>query len=101
MPYYCKTCKQTISEAVYEYSTNRFSIPLCLNHQKMARDDELLSSKDTPDARSLQEEDNARNHAEGLNDSHSRSNLTFEEMKIELSLKDPRAIEIVNGVPST
>lgn len=99
MPYYCSTCKQTISEAVYEYSKSHFSIPLCMNHQNMARDDELLRSNATPNARSLQEEDNARNHAEELNDSRSHSNPTHEEMKIELSLKDPRAIEIVNAVP--
>ena len=99
MPYYCSTCKQTISEAVYEYSKSHFSIPLCMNHQNMARDNELLRSKATPNARSLQEEDNARNHAEEPNDSRSHSNPTPEEMKIELSLKDPRAIEIVNAVP--
>lgn len=70
-----------------------------MNHQNMARDDELLRSKATPNARSLQEEDNARNHAEELNDLRSYSNPIHEEMKIDLFLKDPRAIEIVNAVP--
>ena len=99
MPYYCNICKQTISATVYEYSKSHFGTPLCLNHQDMARDDELLRSKATPDARSLQEEDRARDNAEELNDSRPHSNLANDEMKIELSLKDPRAIEIVNAVP--
>ena len=54
-PYYCNVCKQTISEAVYEYSKSHFGIPLCLDHQESARNDELLRSKATPSARSLQE----------------------------------------------
>jgi hypothetical protein len=34
MRYYCSTCKQTISPAVYEYSTKHFSRPLCMSCQK-------------------------------------------------------------------
>jgi very-short-patch-repair endonuclease len=48
-------CKETISEEVFEYSRLHFGKPLCLNHQKMAKDDKAKSPKITPQARRLSE----------------------------------------------
>jgi very-short-patch-repair endonuclease len=53
MRYYCNVCKETISEEVYEYSKKHFSKPLCMNHQRMLKDDKAHSSKITPQARKL------------------------------------------------
>lgn len=97
-PHHCKTCKKPISQRVYEYSTSHFNMPLCIEHQNMARDYQPLSLKATSDEKSSQE-DGAKNNVEGLNNSCSPPDLKDGEMKIELTLKDQRAIRIVNGVP--
>jgi len=36
MDYYCSSCKEGISEGVYQYSMNHFSKPLCMQHQRTA-----------------------------------------------------------------
>lgn len=36
MGHYCSICKEVISEQVQQYSMNRFSKALCIEHQKTA-----------------------------------------------------------------
>lgn len=45
MRYYCSVCKETISENVYRFSTDRFGAPLCMNHQKTVTAQALKLSK--------------------------------------------------------
>ncbi|MCW4002722.1 MAG: DUF559 domain-containing protein [Candidatus Bathyarchaeota archaeon] len=52
---YCSICKETISEQVFEYSKRYYGKPLCIYHQKMARNADKPQPKITPQARSLSE----------------------------------------------
>lgn len=45
MRYYCSVCKETISENVYRFSTDRFGAALCMNHQKTVTPQALKLSK--------------------------------------------------------
>lgn len=44
MTYYCKVCKQTISERVYDFSMNHFGKSLCIPHQRELKHQKLLCS---------------------------------------------------------
>jgi hypothetical protein len=37
MEYQCSICKETISTQVYDFSMNRFAIPLCMKHQELEK----------------------------------------------------------------
>jgi hypothetical protein len=97
MLYYCNTCKQTITQAEYTYSTNHFRAPLCREHQEIARKSGN-QPKVPPGTKSLDEVIfNSR-----IIDSQSTSTVSApqNQMKIDLLLEDPRAIKIVTNIPT-
>jgi hypothetical protein len=97
-PHRCNTCKTPISQRVYEYSINHFGMPLCMEHQRIARNYEPLPLKSASEMKRL--EDDTKNNAEVPNNAESSADLTEGEIKIELTLKDPRAIKIVEDIPT-
>jgi hypothetical protein len=82
-----------ITQAEYAYSTNYFKIPLCREHQEIARKDGN-HTKVPYGTKSL---DNVIFDSRVLDSSNSST--IQGEMKLEVLLKDPRAIKIVNSVP--
>ena len=42
MEYYCNECKKTITEKVFRFSKNKFTIPLCIEHQQTTKETILL-----------------------------------------------------------
>jgi hypothetical protein len=93
MQYYCNNCKQAITQAEYSYSTNNFRIPLCREHQEKARKNGN-QPKVPPGTKSLDEV---------IFNSRVKDNsisTTKDQMKIELLLRDQRAIKIVNSIPT-
>jgi hypothetical protein len=93
MEYYCNVCKQGISQEVYAYSQKYFRTPLCRDHQKMEREKEA-SSKANLGTKSL---DEVIYNSRVLDNSNSSSMQN--ELKLEILLKDARAIRIAKGVP--
>jgi hypothetical protein len=93
MEYYCNICKHVITQAEYIYSTNLFKTPLCRNHQKIERE-KRISSKAASGTKSL---DEVIFNSRVLDNSSSSSKQ--DEHKLEVVFKDPRAIEIVKGIP--
>ena len=91
MEYYCNVCKQAITQAEYLYSSDKFRIPLCRNHQEVAR--EKVHSKAAPTTKSL---DEVIFNSRVLDNSNSSSMQN--EMKLEVLLKDPRAIKIAKSI---
>jgi hypothetical protein len=94
MNYYCNTCNQLITSAEYDYSTRHFRIPLCREHQEIARRNG--NHAEAPSGtKSL---DDVIFNSRVLD--NSNSNRTQDAMKLEVLLKDPRAIKIVESIPS-
>jgi len=93
MQYYCNVCKQEITQSEYGYSKNNFGTPLCRNHQAIARKKEY-DSKVASGTKSL---DEVIFNSRVLD--NSNSSLKQNEMKLEILLKDPRAIGIAKNIP--
>ena len=93
MQYYCNTCKQEITQAEFAYSTNRFRTPLCREHQEIARKKEKIS-KTASGTKSL---DDVIYNSRVIDNSNSTS--LQNENKLEVVLKDPRAIRIAKAIP--
>lgn len=93
MQYYCSTCKQAITQAEYNYSTSHFRAPLCREHQEIARKNGT-QPKVPSGTKSLDEVIFNSRVIE-----NSKSNTTQDQLKIDLLLKDQRAIRIVNNIP--
>ena len=89
MEYYCNVCKQTINPAERAYSEKIFKIPLCRYHQEIER-----KKSEAAGTKSLDEV---------IYNSRVRDNSSSispqREMKLEVLLKDPRAIVIAKGIP--
>jgi hypothetical protein len=75
------------------YSKNNFRIPLCRGHQEIARE-KGIDSKAASGTKSL---DDVIFSSRVLDNSNSSS--IQNEMKLEVLLKDPRAIKIAKGIP--
>jgi very-short-patch-repair endonuclease len=88
MRYYCNVCKETISEEVYEYSKSHFGKPLCMNHQKIARDDRSSSFRITPQARKLSDALKKRGIRHNLEDydgyKHVDISIPWAKLNIEI-----------------
>jgi hypothetical protein len=93
MEYYCNVCKQCIGPDVYNYSIKYFKTPLCRDHQAATREKER-HSKTVAGTKSL---DEVIFNSRVLENSNSSS--IKNELKIEILLKDPRAIRIAKDVP--
>jgi hypothetical protein len=93
MEYYCNICRQAITQAEYLYSSNKFRIPLCRDHQEIERKKEI-HSKAASTTKSL---DEVIFNSRVLG--NSNSGAIQSEMKLEVLLKDPRAIKVANGIP--
>lgn len=93
MQYYCNSCKQIITEAEYNYSTKHFRIPLCREHQEIAR----KNGNHTKVPHGTKSLDEVIFNSRVLGNSNSNTNQ--DKMKIELLLEDPRAIRIVKSIP--
>jgi hypothetical protein len=93
MEYYCDVCKQSITQAEYGYSKKYLKAPLCRFHQKIEREKET-HSKVASGTKSL---DEVIFNSRVLDNSNSSSMQT--ELKLEVLLKDPRAIKIAENIP--
>lgn len=93
MQYYCNTCKQAITQAEYKYSTNHFRIPLCREHQEIAR----RNGNHTKVPYGTKSLDDVIFNSRVLD--NSNSSTIQGEMKLEVLLKDPRAIKIAKSIP--
>jgi|WetSurMetagenome_2_1015567.scaffolds.fasta_scaffold25937_2 hypothetical protein len=94
MEYYCNICNQSISQEVYAYSQRYFRTPLCRDHQKKEREKEA-SSKAVLGTKSL---DEVIYNSRVMDNSNSSSKQN--ENKLEVVLKDPRAIKIAKAIPT-
>jgi hypothetical protein len=93
MQYYCNTCKQAITQAEFTYSKDHFRIPLCREHQEIARKE----GNHTEVPHGTKSLDDVIFNSRVLD--HSNSSTTKDEMKLEILLKDPRAIKIAENIP--
>lgn len=93
MQYYCNTCKQAINQAEYTYSNRHFRRPLCREHQEIARKNGN-HPKVPSGTKSL---DEVIFNSRVIDNSNPIA--THEHLKIDLVLKDQRAIRIVNNIP--
>jgi hypothetical protein len=93
MSYNCNVCKQLITQAEYLYCKSHFEgVPLCRIHQEIARKERNQSK-----AAGTKSLDDVIYSSRVLNNSDSSS--LQNEMKLEVLLKDPRAIKIAKGIP--
>ncbi|MCW4001339.1 MAG: hypothetical protein NWE93_13980 [Candidatus Bathyarchaeota archaeon] len=93
MEYYCNTCKQAITQAEYTYSTYHFRVPLCREHQEAAR----RNGKQPKVPSGTKSLDEVIFNSRVIN--NQNPSVTQDQMKIELVLKDERALRIVNNIP--
>ena len=93
MQYYCSICNQEITQAEYGYSTRYFRRALCREHQEIAR----KNKKQTNVPSGTKRLDDVIFDSRVIENSNSVT--TQNEMKLEVYLKDPRAIEIVKNIP--
>jgi hypothetical protein len=92
MQYYCDTCKKEITQAEYTYSTYHFRIALCREHQELARKSGNYAKVPSGTKRL----DDVIFDSRVLGTS---SSTMQDEMRLEVFLKDPRAIRIVESIP--
>jgi hypothetical protein len=92
MSYYCNICKHPITQAEYGYSKTNFNgVPLCRDHQEIVREKERKAASGN---KTLDEVIYNSRVIE-----NSNSNSQENENKLEVVLKDPRAIKIAKAIP--
>ena len=92
MSYYCNVCKHPITQAEYAYSKTNFrGEPLCRDHQEIARKNERKVASGTKTL------DEVIYNSRVMDNSNSSS--WQNENKLEVVLKDPRAIKIAKAIP--
>jgi hypothetical protein len=90
MSYYCDVCKQAITQAEYMYSKSNFKgMPLCRYHQEIERKKAKAAENKTIDE--------VIYNSRVLENTNSSS--VQNEMKLQVLLKDPRAVKIANNSP--
>jgi len=93
MQYYCNACNESITSAEYDYSTRHFRIPLCRKHQEIAR-----KNRNQPKVpNGTKRLDDLIFNSRVLNQSNSE--ISKNEMRLEVILTDPRAISIAESIP--
>lgn len=93
MEYSCNVCKRAITQAEYAYSNRYLKKSLCRVHQREERENKVNSTI----ASGTKSLDEVIYNSRVLDTSNSSSAQS--QMKLDVLLKDPRAIKIAKNIP--
>jgi phosphatidylserine/phosphatidylglycerophosphate/cardiolipin synthase-like enzyme len=78
MEYYCLICKETITEAEFNYSKNKFYMPLCRKHQDIQRQIQVKNEVQQDSTQQIQEANKAELETSNTVSTEKQDDLLFQ-----------------------